>query len=877
MKKFYTILSLLALFNLVYTQVDLNPERFAFEPNLNYNPNITSPEEFLGYELGESFTFYANAVQYFKELAQQSSRVKINQYGETYEGRKLYNLIISSEENQSNLEEIIADNNKLSDPRTTNSTIANDIIENKPVFVSYSYNIHGNEASSTEAAMQVAYRLAAVDDSETAEILNKAIMIFYICINPDGRDRYVYWYEGAKRSIPAASPSDLDHHAPWPNGRTNHYWFDLNRDWIWGVHPESRGHTGEYQKWMPQLHVDYHEQGYNNNYFTVPGTTPRNLLLPEQYESLADTIGRANVAAFDKHKINYFTREAFDFFYPGYGSSYPTVMGAIGMLTEQGGISGGRAIKTNDGVVLTLRQRVFDHYTTSLATIKKAAERPELFNRYFYNTLNPSKSKSRTKTYIVRNEKSGYIKDFVNVLLRNGIEVEKANSSFSVSSALNYKNQRTENPNFTKGDFLIKTNQPRHLLINTILGAQLAIEDSVMYDMSTWSAPMAYNLEAYSTSNEVSVSSTRVTDFESEKSEINNNESSYAYIIDWDQRFAPNALSELWEKGYNVRIATEKFDNNGVSYDRGALIILTGRNLDKKDDIAADMTDISASASVVINGTHTGRAQSGIDLASRDSEVLHPPKVALLVDQPFSTYTCGQIYFLFDQDTKFPIDRVRTSILKQTSIPKLGSRYGYADLEDYDVLILSGGGGNLSKVFDKEAVKTLKDWVNKGGTIVATESATDFFTSKTSEEWAVKLSSVSKDTTERAATLTYEDRTDYYGKKRIPGAAMNATLDLSHPLAYGLKKHLFTLKFGNKALSPSVDLESVGRYNSANLLASGYASQTNLKHLSGKTFAGVDRIGDGKIVYLMDNTQYRMFWKGPARMMQNAVMLMPSL
>ena len=865
---------------LLSAQIDLTPDRFEFDPGLQYDPSITSPKDFLGYELGESFTIYAKSEQYFKLLAEQSPRVTINQYGETYEGRKLYNLIITSVENHERLPEIKAQNDNLADPRKTNSTEAQEIINNKPVFVSYSYNIHGNEASNTEAAMQVAYRLAAVDDAHTESLLNNAVIILYVCINPDGRDRYVYWYEGAKRMITATDPSDLDHHAPWPNGRTNHYWFDLNRDWIWGVHPESRGHTGEYQKWLPQLHVDYHEQGYNNNYFTMPGTTPRNKLLPDQYEPLTDTIGMANVKAFNKHKVNYFTREAFDFFYPGYGSSYPSVMGAIGMLTEQGGIGAGLAVRNNDGYVLTLRQRVFDHYTTSIATIEKAVEQKEMFNRYFYNALNPKLSKSNTKAYIVRNEEGGHIKEFINVLLRNRIEFSQANSSFSVSSAHDYRSGQIQNIQFNAGDFIIKTDQPRHLLINTIMTDQMSIEDSVMYDMSTWCAPMAYNLEAYSTSKSVSVNSTIVTSSLEESSGLmNQSDDIYAYLIDYNQKNAPKALSMLWDKDYRVRMATKSFENEGKTYDNGTLIILVGRNLEKSSQIAEDMTTISASASVIINSTSTGRADRGTDLASRDSEVLKKPKAAMLVDQPFSTYTCGQIYFLFDQETHFSLDRIRSQKLSQSSLPKLGSRYGYADLDEYDVLVLAGGGSGLRHVFDEKASKTLQKWIQNGGTLVTTESAANFFTKGKEKPWSVELATPEADTSQTAKTLTYEKRNEYYGKKRIPGAALKASIDISHPLAFGMKSQLFDLKFGNSALHPSTDLESVGMYenNAQNLLASGYASDENLDHLAGKTFAGVDRMGRGKIVYLLDNTQYRMFWKGPSRMMQNAVMIMPSM
>ena len=859
-------------------QVDLTPERFAFEPELSYNPDITSPESFLGYELGERFTLYANSVEYFKLLASQSNRVTIDEYGETYEGRKLYYLTITSKANHERLDDILVQNERLSSPSKITNTEASILIDEKPVFVSYSYNIHGNEASGTESVMQVAYRLAAVDNQETREMLDGGVMIFYICINPDGRDRYVYWYNGARRMVTADSPADFDHHAPWPNGRTNHYWFDLNRDWIWGVHPESRGHTSVYQEWMPQIHVDYHEQGYNNNYFTVPGTTPRNMLLPDNYEPMADTIGMANVKEFNKHKVNYFTREAFDFFYPGYGSSYPTVMGAVGMLTEQGGIGAGVAVENNDGYILTLRQRVFDHYTTSIATIKRATEKKSLFNRYFFEAMDHRKSKSDTKAYIIRNESGGYINEFLNVLHRNKIEVLKAEQPFNVSG-YGYRSGKSENVKFNKGDYIIKTDQPRHLLINTIMTHQMEIEDSVMYDMSTWSAPMAYNLEAYSTNRQVSVQASKITSIQNEVTGLEKKDDVYAYIIDYNQTNAPKALALLWQKGYKVRMATKPFTNDGSTYQEGALIILKGRNLDKEAMIDDDMMSVSQEAQVVIQSSTTGRSSEGIDLASRFSEVLHPSKAALLIDQPFSTYTCGQIYFLFDQVTQFGVDRIRSSQLEQSSLPKLGSRYGYADLNDYNVLILAGGGSRLSHVFDDEGSDRLVEWVRNGGTLVLTESASSYFVKKKNSPWILELFSPERDSSSRAKTLPYADRRDFYGKKRIPGAALRGSIDTTHPLAFGMKDEVYSLKFGTNAFFPSTQFESVGLYENKpeDLMASGYAPSSVLEDLAGKAFSGVSRIGKGKVVYLLDNTQYRMFWKGPSRMMQNAVMILPSM
>ncbi len=848
-------------------------ERFKFENQLPLDSSILSPKEFLGYELGENFTVYADIAAYHKALADASPRVLYQEYGKTYEGRTLINLVISSEENIENIEAIRENHlDMLKNPEAASS-----VVENGPVFTSFSYNIHGNEASSSEAAMQVAYRMAAATDEGTTDILSKSVIIMYICINPDGRDRYVYWYKSMKRIGRAGyEPQDLEHYEGWPGGRTNHYWFDLNRDWIWGVHPESRGHTGTYQKWMPQVHVDYHEQGYNSNYFTMPGTTPRNKLLPDSYEPWSKVFGDANVAEFDKHQINYFTRDRFDFFYPGYGSSYPSVMGAIGMLTEQGGhAAGGRIVETEDGYNLTLRQRIFDHYKTSIATIKASAENRKALLQYSVDAWNPSKQKVNTKSYLFADDEI-YSKDVVNMLLRNGVEVYQVDQNFQ-ATAKDYRSGNTGKYNFKKGTFIVPMNQPRALFISSIMERNMAIEDSVMYDMATWSAPIAYNLEAYSTTANVSVSKTQITGPIMHQATLANPNAQYAFVVDWNQRMAPRALSMLWAKGYNVRSAFESFGLGDRDFPPGSLIILRGRNLEKANDIVADMGSIATETGVEIIGFESGRVERGMDLASTRNRPIKQPKIALLVDPPFSSYTAGQIYFLFDWDTRLPIERIRISTLEQTSLPKQGFRFGGVDLNDYDVLILPGGGGNLKAIFKENQIKQIKDWVAHGGTLVATESAASFFTQSGSKMTNVKMREAPKDSSDAVKYLSYSMQEDYYGKKRIPGTALRAKVDITNPLGFGIKKDLYTLKFGNTALEPAAGFETVGYYEKdpSKMLVAGYASVDNLKHLAGGTFAGVKNMGQGKVVFLVDNTQYRMFWLGPTRMMINAVMQLP--
>ena len=857
----------------------VDKKRFPFESELEINEKIPSPKTVLNYELGSSFTLYADVVTYFKALSTSSGRVLYHEYGKTYEGRPLINLVISSEENIKNIDDI-----KSRHMQILQETEADQLsLKGQPIFTSFSYNIHGNEASSTEAAMQVAYRMAAAQDKETKEVLKNSIIIMYICINPDGRDRYVYWYKSMKRlKRPSKEPQDIEHMENWPGGRTNHYWFDVNRDWVWQVHPEARGLSHEYQKWLPQVHVDYHEQGFNNNYFTAPGTTPRNQLLPDSYERWSEVFGNANIVQFDKHQINYFTRDRFDFFYPGYGSSYPSVMGAIGMLTEQGGGSaGGRIVQTDDGFDLTLRQRIFDHYTTSVATIKTAVLHREKLLKYTINALNAAKSKSKIKAYFF-SDQDVYSNDLVNVLIRNGIKVVQALDDFQITAAQDYRLGRISKKVFSKGTYIVTTRQPKHLLINTIMARNLEIEDSVMYDMSTWSAPLAYNLNAYSTMGTFSVETKPVSQEVNFEGLVINNEAQYAYVIDWSQRNAPQALAQLWARGYNVRSAFEPFIIGDKTFTSGSLIVLLGRNLHHKNKIDLEIKEIAQNAGVEIIGFNSGRVMTGMDLANGRNVPINQPKVALLVEPPFSVYTAGQIYFLFDWQTGLPIDRIKATALQQSSTPKFGGNFRGVNLKDYDVLILPSGGilpdggSDLSELFEKEALDQIKNWVNEGGTLIATEGAVSFFTNELSDFTEISLKKYPKDSSLMARFLPFGQRTAYEGKKRIPGTALNARIDITHPLGFGLKEELYTLKFGTDALMPNIELETVGSYSTLSKLnVAGYASPENLSHLAETTFAGVESLGKGKVVYLIDNTQYRMFWMGPSRMMQNAVMQIP--
>ncbi|MCG8373218.1 MAG: M14 family metallopeptidase [Balneolales bacterium] len=837
-------------------------DRFQFDVDVNYDSSIPSPKDFLGYELGEEYTLHYQVMDYFEELARVSDKITFHEYGKTYENRALNYVVITSSANQRNIEAIQEANFQLANnPGSTQ-------VEEQPVIVWMSYNVHGNEPSGSESAMQTAYRLVAGLDSETTGWLENSVVIIDPMLNPDGRERYVNWYKSSQANILNVNPEDLEHDEIWPGGRTNHYWFDLNRDWVWLIHPESQGRIAVYQEWMPQVHIDFHEQGFNNNYFTMPGTTPRNHELPEAYEYWADVFGRGAIEEFDRAQVNFETRERFDFFYPGYGSSYPSIMGGIGMLAEQGGHSrGGRAVETDDGYVLTLRQRVFDHYKNGVSIVKTSVENRAALLNYFKDARSQSSQKGNTQAYILPNNADDYTYDVINLMLKHNVQVEQATEDFTVRNAFDYWDGNSSTRNFTVGDFIIKTDQPGHLFINTLFRRQLEIRDSVMYDMSTWSIPLAYNLDAAWTTSNVGVSTEMVTESMMHPLGVENNDATYAYTIDWAQRHAPKALAKLWDYGYNVRSSEKGFVKDGIEFSKGSLVILIGRNLHKTGAIHRDMQAIAEYANVEIMGFDTGRMDEGSDLGSPSMEPVHEPKVALMVDSPFNSYTAGQLWFLFDQWTEFGISRIRSS------------DFDNIDLNSYDVILMPGSWGGLSSVASEDEIEGLKDWVRNGGVLIGTESSGSWLTEERGGIANVKLAETDdeEEGIDPAAYTRYEDREDTVGLRRIPGSAFKGIVDNSHPLAFGMPDRIYSLKFGSDTITPIEGAHNVGYYvkNAEDVLASGYASAQNKRHAAGNAFAVVDEMGQGKVVMLLDNTQYRLFWVGPARFVQNAVMLLP--
>ena len=453
-----------------------------------------SPEAFLGYPLGKHFTPHDKIVAYFKEVARTASgQMKLEQYGTTYEGRPLLLAYIASPENLRRLEEIRLNNLRLAGG---SDKTAGD--ESGPVIVWLSYNVHGNEPSSSEAAMKTLYTLVDPSERRSATWLKNTVVIIDPCINPDGRDRYVNWFNDVVGSQPNPDRQAREHQEPWPRGRTNHYNFDLNRDWAWQTQTETRQRLKKYNSWLPQVHVDYHEQGYNNPYYFAPAAEPYHDVITPWQREFQVMIGKNNARYFDRNGWLYFTKQEFDLFYPSYGDTYPIYNGAIGMTFEQGGISAGLAVQTADGDTLTLTDRLEHHFTTGISTIEVASQNAgrliKEFHNYFVDAV--AHPGGDYKAYFLRNDSFGDRLERLKAFLdRNMIEwVSVSSGNFT---GTDYETGKAASFRAGAGDIVINANQPKSNLLRVLFERQSHISDSVTYDITAWSVPFVYGVQAY--------------------------------------------------------------------------------------------------------------------------------------------------------------------------------------------------------------------------------------------------------------------------------------------------------------------------------------------------------------------------------------------
>ncbi|MEO6850910.1 MAG: M14 family metallopeptidase, partial [Mucilaginibacter sp.] len=488
---------------------------------------IQSPSEFLGYKLGSQFTSHLRLIDYFKYVAATAKNVKMQQYGSTNEGRPLIAMFIASGENISRLEEIRTNNLSLAGigkNGNSNPTL------NTPIIVWLSYNVHGNEPSSSEAAMQTLFELANPVNTQAKQWLKNTVVVIDPCLNPDGRERYVNYYNSVKGKTPDADPAAREHSEPWPGGRVNHYYFDLNRDWAWQTQTETIAHIALYNSWLPQVHVDFHEQDYNSPYYFAPAPEPFHKDITAWQREFQTIIGKNNARHFDQNGWMYYTKEQYDLLYPSYGDTYPLFNGSIGMTYEQGGIGAGLAVATSNGDTLTLADRISHHLVNSLSTVEAAAANATKamteFKKYFDNSR--THPPGEFKTYIIKNDNQDKIDMLSGLFSRNGIQY-----GFGLNTSgtgYNYISGNTEQFEIDTRDMVINAYQPKSVLLNVLLEPKTFVTDSNTYDITAWSLPYAYGMKAYGLKESLKPTRSKIVNMVSAAPPIVPNSHPYAYI-----------------------------------------------------------------------------------------------------------------------------------------------------------------------------------------------------------------------------------------------------------------------------------------------------------------------------------------------------------
>jgi hypothetical protein len=802
--------------------------------------NLHSPSEFLGYELGSQFSRHHKVVDYFKYISDNSKNIEFEEYGKTNENRSLNVAFISSEKNIQNLESIQKDNLKRTGILKGNAT-------SEIAIVWLSYNIHGNEASSTEAAMQTIYELV----TNKQDWLRNTLVIIDPCINPDGRDRYVNWYNQIKSTPFNTNPDVTEHNEPWPKGRANHYLFDLNRDWAWATQVETQQRLKVYNKWMPHVHVDYHEQWINNPYYFAPAAEPFHEIITDWQRDFQTQIGKNHAKYFDENGWRYFTKESFDLLYPSYGDTFPTYMGAIGMTYEQAGHGkAGLGILTENNTVLTLKDRITHHTTTGLSTVEMASinagKLVSEFKNYFDNTG------SKNKSFILRGP--------LNKIMSIGKLLDKHEISYypakeKTIKAYDYETKSTKNIKTSNKDWIVSMNQPKGKMVKVLFEPEVKLSDSVTYDITAWSIPFAYGVKGFSTEAVVE----RDTDYHinGAQSEMNKHVNKvYAYVQKWSEVSDAELLGNLLQEGFNVRFSRADFSVENKKFKSGALIILRGENkhIPNFNEIIAEIGNRLHKKPIPVN---TGFVDSGFDFGSSKVSLIKNKKVAVLSGEGTSSLSFGEIWHFFETQLHYPLHVINTKNLNSV------------DSNKYDVLILPNGFKAT-----KDQLIMLTDYANTGGSIISIGSSLKSFADKEGFLLKTKKDSTNgQNNKDQSNLIAYNLRSRESISNSITGSIFKSNIDNTHPLAFGYENKYYSLKLSSKSYHLLEKGVNVGHFSENATSVSGFAGKKALRQVPNSLLFGVENKGKGKIIYMVDNPLYRSFWENGKLFFANAIFL----
>ena len=802
--------------------------------NVSYNPNIPTPKSSIGHQVGDWHITHDKLVQYMYALASSSDRITIEDRGATFEGRPLLLLTITSANNHLNIETIRQQHLELTqkEPSTTN-------INEMPIVVQQGFSIHGNEPSGSNAALAVAYYLAAAQGPAIDTLLNNTVILFDPSYNPDGLQRFAYWANTNKSKNINPDPNDREYDEVWPGGRTNHYWFDMNRDWLPVQLPESRARIATFHKWMPNILTDHHEMGTNSSFFFQPGIPSRtHPLTPQQNQDLTGEIGTYHATAFDKIGSFYYSKESFDDFYYGKGSTFPDINGSIGILFEQAS-SRGHAQESVNGI-LTFPFTIRNQFTAALSTLEAAvAMRQKIlsYQQEFYQQA--FKEAAKADAIVFGDEKDpSKAYHLAEILMRQNIQVHKIANDFT-----------SKGKRYTKeSSYAVPKNQRQHRLINAMFEKRTEFKDSLFYDVSAWTLPLAFNLD-YNQNIPTDKVGEKITTLTKPGANAPKY-SEYGYLMQWHDYYTPKALNMLLKKGIRAKVGMTPFTSQNKEYDYGTILIpVQNQDLSPKD-IAKAIEEIVAQTGVTIDPANSGQTQK-VNLGSNQFKALKLPKVAMLVGDGINPYDAGEIWHLFDQRYDMHITKLDTKNFRRVDISK------------YTDIIMPATRGNA---LNKDAAKKLKTWVQNGGTLIGYKSAGKWL----EKNEFMKMTFKSNKTT--ATDISFEQRSNYNGAQYIGGAIFQTTLDRSHPIAFGYKNKNLPV-FRNTTLFIEADKNSYNnpiKYTASPLL-SGYISLPNLELLKNTVPFKKAKLGRGNVLYFTDNTNFRAFWYGTNKLLMNAI------
>ena len=773
---------------------------------------------------------------YLTKLAEVSDRASIVTYGETYEHRKLIILTISSKENINNLDKLKSQHLEFTNPTKTPTNY-----DEIPIFVQLGYGVHGNEPSSSEAAMLVAYTLVASNSSEVSNYLKNAVVFLDPTINPDGRDRHTQWANQFKASPLVSDSFDAEHNESWPRGRTNHYWFDLNRDWLLAVNPESRNKLKWYHEWYPNVVTDFHEMGTNSTYFFEPMKPigSKDPIMPkENYEDLNDIFAPYFTEALDNIGSFYFTKEAFDGTYPGYGSSYPDLQGGLALLFEQASSRG--HLQDTDYGTISFPFTIRNQYLSSIATLKAAVENKVVLRKYqqnfFKSAIKPQPKNSITAYEFGDSYDMNRNKAFVDKLLIHKIKVYKRGNKF-----------------------VVPVQQPQKRMVQTMFETYNKYRDSAFYDASAWSIANFYNMsykglkiknlgeEVISTDNLVNVSVV--------------NQSNYAYVLDWDDYNTPAALYYIQSKGIKVGSAFKPFSIHTVSgtknFNYGSLMIPVSKQSKSSEEVYTIVKKAQEQFNIPVYGVNTGFSNKGIDLGSRNIKTLKKPKAALLIGDGVNSLEAGEVWHLLDTRVHMPITKLQLRNFRKASLNK------YTTL-----VIVSGSYRQLDSIQQQK----LKQWVSKGNTLITIANASKWvIDKKLVKESLIKRPKESKS----VKRSSFANASGEIGRERLGGAIFEVNLDITHPLGFGYHSASLPVYKNNRVfLSPSKNAYSTVAKYTKHPHIDGFISSDNLEvFLKPSASLIVSKLGKGRVVMFADNPNFRGSWYGTNRLFLNAMFL----